>query len=358
MPSSIYFLYFQARFQAQQMQEKEEKLINLLEQRQEEAVRRIAYSNGRESTANSAHSGNSLSSNNSANSLTPSVGQRPGRVRQMFEERRKIQDTGNSPVGWDKSYPLKPVGMYKRNSNAGTSSNKLNKYSGGYGPQAIRQRSQSQNRGVSLDRNGRYPPSNSSGYSSSSIARTRSHHQLSNSSGEDSYGGSRPPSRGGGTVPPNYGTYGRPGAGLARSNTQGRFARRQAFEDEDQGHSYTREYVRNLPPTGGVTGAARKSRSNSLRDPSPSGRSSYDHSSYSSQSSDKSDPPAFSILPTSRSAHNIGAANGLGRRQGSNVGLRADSNLKVGSRSTSRSRINTRTFRYETQTILLLKVRP
>ena len=52
------------------MAEKEEKLINLLEQRQEDAVRRVAsYSTNRADSA-ASHSATSMSSNNSSNSMT------------------------------------------------------------------------------------------------------------------------------------------------------------------------------------------------------------------------------------------------------------------------------------------------
>ncbi|XP_059096347.1 ensconsin-like isoform X2 [Tigriopus californicus] len=328
----------QARFQAQQLAQKEEKLIHLLEQRQEETVRRINNFNGRDSIA--SHSANSLSSNNSANSITPSVGQRPGRVRQMFEDRRKNEinttnGTNGSPVGWDKSYPLKPVNgaLYKRNSNAALNV-KSNKYSGNYGPR----RSSSQNRGVSLDR-ARYAASNSSGYSSASMARTRSHHQLSQSSGEDSYGStSRPPSRGGmGT----YGTYGARGR-MQRSQT--------GYEDdydeiEPKKTSYTREYIKNLPPTNS-TPRGRMARPNRLREPSPAGRASFEHNSYSSQSSEKSDPPAFTVLHTSKSAHQLGL-NGTAGYNGVLASSSTEDNVEYGGdrRSTSRPRIDTRTFR-------------
>ena len=105
--------------------------------------------------------------------MNPGVGQRPGRVRQMFAERRinadgGVGNNGTSPVGWDKSYPLKPVSqfqqqqqqspqkpqpmpnapIYRRNTKLGMGGNK---YSGNYGPK----RSSSTNRGVSLDRGGR-----------------------------------------------------------------------------------------------------------------------------------------------------------------------------------------------------------
>ena len=320
------FFTFQARFQAQQLVEKEEKLIHLLEQRQEEAVRRVAYPpttntavNGRTDSA-ASHSANSMSSNNSSNSIGAGIGVRPGRVRQMFEERRRaVESNGNSPVGWDKSYPLKPVGgggqngvgLYKRNSNAGTSSNairKPNKYSGNYGPK----RSLSQNRGMSLDRNyNRYAGSNESGYSSSTMQmnRTRSHHQLGNSSGEDSYGStSRPASR-------DYNTY----APHRRGSHPHKGVRRIGYDDEDDDDyanprpanktSYTREYVRNLPPTtspshalppkggrrgGGVANRTTGSRPQAGGDSSPSGRSSFEHSSFSSQSSEPGLPPSRS----------------------------------------------------------------
>ncbi len=60
--------------------------------------------------------------------MTAGVGARPGgKVRQMFAERRRTvagaeisgtianggsgnNNSSGSPVGWDKSYPLKPVG--------------------------------------------------------------------------------------------------------------------------------------------------------------------------------------------------------------------------------------------------------
>lgn len=324
-------------------------MINLLEHRQDETIRRIAY-NGRDS-ANS-HSANSLSSNNSSNSFTPSVtaiqGRPPGRVRQMFDERRRIEPSGNgnvtSPVGWDKSYPLKPVvnnnngaGLYKRNSTVNLG-NKPNKYSGNYGPKS---RSSSVNRAVSMDRS-RYAPSNESGYSSASMARTRSHHQLNHhSSGEDSYGSSsRPPSRGG--LPPasvnnnnNYATYG------------GRSRRARSSYDVDipddeysppgsRKTSYTYEYVRNLPPTTtATTPRGRLARSSRLRDSSPSTRSSYDPSSYSSQSSDKSDP----YMTASRSHHHLGSA--YGGHSNSNVTHIPGPTA----RSASRSRLHSTSFR-------------
>ena len=214
--------FFQAQFQAQQMAEKEKRLLHMMETRQEETVRRIAYgTHGRIDSA--PHSATSLSSNNSSTSFTAGVGQRPGpqggKVRQFFKEQRSQLDSGSvsghskgtSPVGWDKSYPLRPVNVpndpglppgrgtiYKKNSNA---SQGKNKYSGNYGPKSMAQVSKDpyKGRGLSLDRN----RANSRFTSPSrgvnpSMTRTKSQVLLGNtgfSSGEDSYGSSsRPPS--------------------------------------------------------------------------------------------------------------------------------------------------------------------
>ncbi|CAH1996088.1 unnamed protein product [Acanthoscelides obtectus] len=70
----------QARFQQKQMQEREEKLLKLYENQQQRAFEKV----GR----NSAGSTGNLSSG-------------PGKVRQMFDERRK--------AGIDRSYPLEPL---------------------------------------------------------------------------------------------------------------------------------------------------------------------------------------------------------------------------------------------------------
>lgn len=332
----------QARFQAQQLVEREKKLINLLEERQEDVVRRIAY--GRDSS----HSANSLSSNNSSNSLTPSVGLRPsvtGRLTRGQTANPLESHHGPSPVGWDKSYPLKPVGadpglppsndsgsaprpgLYKRNSMSGLSNVGVNKYSGNYGPRSSYVQSQ-RGRGLSLDRlsGGRYASNGGSVNTSPTrrpsygITRTRSQAQLlGHSSGEDSYGSSsRPPS--------TYDTYSRTDVNLNRSHSH-LYGSRNVNSNGNGGvlnpdwvdvespasppgnrkTSYTREYVRNLPSTVASSvasaPAARGRLSRRQRDTSP-GRTSYEHSSYSSQSSDKSEngtnqqQPAFSVIPT------------------------------------------------------------
>ncbi|XP_023346546.1 uncharacterized protein LOC111715454 isoform X2 [Eurytemora carolleeae] len=127
-------LQIQAKLQARQLQEKEEKLFNLLEDRKEPVLPRL----GRENV----YSGNSLTSSSSSVSMfagRPVLG--GGQVRQIFQERSKTSNTRNSrsPVGWDKSYPLRPVEVeprtphvpvYKQNI---TRTNSYNKYSGNYG---------------------------------------------------------------------------------------------------------------------------------------------------------------------------------------------------------------------------------
>nr|CAH7725440.1 unnamed protein product [Callosobruchus chinensis] len=73
-------MYVEARFQQKQMQEREEKLLKLYENQQQRAFDKVGRS--------SAGSTGSLNSG-------------PGKVRQMFDERRK--------AGIDRSYPLEPL---------------------------------------------------------------------------------------------------------------------------------------------------------------------------------------------------------------------------------------------------------
>lgn len=121
-------LFFQARFQQKQLQEKEEKLLKLYEEQQERAMQRV---------------GTRVQSGGSSVSSTSSVG--VGKVRQMFQARR-----GDSEVrlGRDKSYPLKPIAKQSttrtrsldvQHKNSGTTS--ISSTGGSY-----------QKRGVSLER--------------------------------------------------------------------------------------------------------------------------------------------------------------------------------------------------------------
>ncbi|CAB4070416.1 Zinc finger C2HC domain-containing protein 1C [Lepeophtheirus salmonis] len=146
-----------AKFQAVQLADRENKLINFLEERQEAAVRRINAGRESNNSANSLTSSSYSSSNNSVNAVRPNT---------MHSRRIPAKVEKSSPVGWDKSYPLRPVvtpigypvnhhlpparpppsygGVGPRvNSGVGGSPGKFNKYSGNYGPKS---------RGVSLDR--------------------------------------------------------------------------------------------------------------------------------------------------------------------------------------------------------------
>ena len=112
------FFSTQARLREQLMVEKESRLLEMAAR--QEAAREGTIQRVTRSSASSLSS--SLSSLNSS-------GAGQGRVRKMFEERRNgYNNHHSSPVGWDKSYPLEPVG---RN---------------GYG-QNYQQRNPSQNRG-------------------------------------------------------------------------------------------------------------------------------------------------------------------------------------------------------------------
>lgn len=92
-----YIIYFQARFQQKQMQEREEKLLRLYENQQQRAMERVNRGSAGSNTSVSSLSGNNVSTHG-------------GKVRQMFDERRQ-------KAGIDRSYPLEPL-KSKRNGNA------------------------------------------------------------------------------------------------------------------------------------------------------------------------------------------------------------------------------------------------
>jgi len=303
----------QARFQAKQLEEKEEKLIHMLEEKQvptkqEEIIQRVNY--GRDS----ANSINSLSSTASSNSVNGGVGQRPnmygangmggGRVRQMFEQRRGGNERHGkgSPVGWDKSYPLDPVEavnsevrtpIYKQNV---TRNNSYNKYSGNYGPRtgAPANGTVIGKRGMSLDRVSRGRQSqNGYGYGQTTgLVRAQSQANITgNSSSEDSYTSARPYS---GFGYNNGNTRSRKPSG---GSVSGRYPNYEVSPDESPPmqrragyQNGDRDYTRPLPPTYRRQGRSR------VADPSPS-RHSYHDSAYSSHSSHSSDNPAFSVIP-------------------------------------------------------------
>ncbi|XP_052756449.1 zinc finger C2HC domain-containing protein 1C isoform X3 [Galleria mellonella] len=82
-------LQMQARFQQKQLQERELKIASLYEAQQARALDRV-----RHSPSNGVGAGSPPQ--------PPPVSHQPGKVRQMFEERR-------TKAGIDKSYPLQPI---------------------------------------------------------------------------------------------------------------------------------------------------------------------------------------------------------------------------------------------------------
>jgi hypothetical protein len=93
----MFCIWFQARFQQRQVQEKEQKLLQLYENQTQRAFQRV----GR---------GSAGSSSSSVSSTSSSLG--AGKVRQLFQERRYQNGTkagGSGPTGWDRSYPLEPL---------------------------------------------------------------------------------------------------------------------------------------------------------------------------------------------------------------------------------------------------------
>lgn len=118
----LYFLYFvnmeksggsrllqmQARFQQKQMAEREMKIASLYEAQQARALGRVRQSPGSTNGVNTT-----------ASSPPTNAPVQPGKVRQMFEERR-------TKAGIDKSYPLQPI---HNNSHSTSVSRKVNGHS-------------------------------------------------------------------------------------------------------------------------------------------------------------------------------------------------------------------------------------
>ncbi|KAL4711761.1 hypothetical protein ACJJTC_015827 [Scirpophaga incertulas] len=86
-------LQMQARFQQKQMQEREMKIASLYEAQQARALDRVRQSPG---------SGSASVASAASPPQPPAISHHPGKVRQMFEERR-------TKAGIDKSYPLQPI---------------------------------------------------------------------------------------------------------------------------------------------------------------------------------------------------------------------------------------------------------
>ncbi|XP_059477463.1 uncharacterized protein LOC132197888 isoform X2 [Neocloeon triangulifer] len=108
-----------ARFQHRQLLEKEQKLLQMLEDQQQRTIQRVS---GRGSAGSNTSSG----SGSSTNSTEKINKKNAGKVRQLFEERRSMHSLSSSmssmsstrshlsesksmPIGWDRSYPLDPL---------------------------------------------------------------------------------------------------------------------------------------------------------------------------------------------------------------------------------------------------------
>jgi len=176
--NSSRLLELQANFQARQLEEKEDKLITYLESKNTKGVN---------TTRENLKSGNSLTSSSSSNSF---YGDRMSEYgfcqnRQVMPD-LKLKASISSPIGWDKSYPLKPVKKVEQLFRKQTTENH-NKYSGNYGPKS--QPKQINRRGMSLERSFVTEKINTDTF----LSRTQSQSFIGSSS-EDSYTSSRPPS--------------------------------------------------------------------------------------------------------------------------------------------------------------------
>ncbi|CAG0881966.1 unnamed protein product [Cyprideis torosa] len=119
----------EARFQAKQVEEKEKRLVAMLEAQQ---ARQDDITSRKDST-----SATSISSISTISSLGESL-RIGGNVRKMFEERRK---TGAplkvTPIGWDKSYPLEPISANRTSSSRSDPSADRSKVPGRKAPGSV-----------------------------------------------------------------------------------------------------------------------------------------------------------------------------------------------------------------------------
>ncbi|XP_070156917.1 serine-rich adhesin for platelets isoform X2 [Polyergus mexicanus] len=102
----------QARFQQKQLQEKEQKLLQLYDQQQQRAYQVVQRGSA---GSNSSNHGGSIATRTTTHTTSTSQG---GKVRQMFDERRQT-----TVKGIDRSYPLEPLENKSRkqtNTNGST----------------------------------------------------------------------------------------------------------------------------------------------------------------------------------------------------------------------------------------------
>ena len=148
------------------MVEKESRLLEMAAR--QEAAREGTIQRVTRSSASSLSS--SLSSLNSS-------GAGQGRVRRMFEDRRNGYSNHQSPIGWDKSYPLEPVGRNGNNNNNSYGSNAYQQKSGN-GPPRGRMKGVVRDRGVSVDRG--LKPDTVMSRSRSQVTMQRNHRETDN----------------------------------------------------------------------------------------------------------------------------------------------------------------------------------
>lgn len=115
----------QASFQQKQLQEKEQKLLSLYESHQDKFLQKLE---------DQQHSRTSSAENQN-------VQMSSGKVRQLFEERRKLTSkvtTKPSQNGWDKSHPLKPIKSVKTTTANKSGLDPLNKLLTSHNKEPIR----------------------------------------------------------------------------------------------------------------------------------------------------------------------------------------------------------------------------
>ncbi|XP_071643979.1 uncharacterized protein [Temnothorax longispinosus] len=91
----------QARFQQKQLQEKEQKLLQLYDQQQQRAYQVVQRGSAGSNSSNHGRTATTTTTTTASHTTSTSQG---GKVRQMFDERRQT-----TVKGIDRSYPLEPL---------------------------------------------------------------------------------------------------------------------------------------------------------------------------------------------------------------------------------------------------------
>ncbi|CAL8090675.1 unnamed protein product [Orchesella dallaii] len=126
----------QAQFQQKQMQEKEAKLLQMLDSQQQKAMQKAALNGVLPSNKYTTNINNNNNNNLLMNGNVPVANVGAGKVRQMFEERRRGGGVNgsmsggstngygsrNGLAGIDKSHPLEPLVVTNNNKSRSSSS--------------------------------------------------------------------------------------------------------------------------------------------------------------------------------------------------------------------------------------------